>query len=238
MAQSRMCCACIRLVAVYTSMRHPVVADDVDPESHAVDAVTTQTQAVPSRAKGFRGRSKAPSSRTPAKKLFERLSSASTATSRPASARSASASTSKRQVRATRRPQSAPRARLSPAVSTTASSQKRGNNGRTGGAGGAAGRRRTSDPRELHAGAEDEKKPTARASVHIADLMPDPHESCVSEGGRKDIELAMSVSDFLPRHAPPHAKSEGLRQWCGQLVDLPPASGNMTNPFMSPFLQV
>ncbi len=198
-------------------MRRPVTADDVDAESHAVNALIPQPQGVSSRSNDSRGRSRAPSSRTPTKKLFERLSSTSTATSRPASARSASASASSRQVRGSRRPQSAPRARPSPAVSAATFSQQKGKNGRTGGARGVDGRRRSSGPREMHAGKEDEISLTARANVRIADLVPDPHERRTSESGRKEFELAMSVSDFLPRHAPPRAESAGLRQWCGQL---------------------
>ena len=180
-----------RLIAVYSSMRRPAVADYVDAESHVVDAGITQPEAAAKgtynnfffeecfsfqfifRAMcrtGQRGRPNAPS-RTPTKKLFGRLSATSTAISRPASARSASTSAAKRPGAGPRRPQSAPRERPSIAVSVTTISQqshratkrdaKQSPSVSAGVAGSAGGRRTPSGPRGARTGREEEEQNTA-----------------------------------------------------------------------------
>ena len=167
---------------------------------------------------GQRGRTKAPS-RTPTKKLFERLSSTSAAAiSRPASARAASTSAAKPAGAGPRRPQSAPPERPKFSVSVT-KRDKRSPSGSAGTARSAGGLRRPSGPRGARGGcAEEEHSTTARASVHLTDLMDEAHgqrEGSGSPGGGARIETAVSVSDFLPKHAPPPANSAGLRQWYG-----------------------
>ena len=203
---------------MYSGMRHPAAAEDVDSESHLVDSQSTKPQAAPSRAKGRRAKSNAPHSRTPTKKLFERLSAPSTAISRPTSARPTA---TKHQGGVPRRPHSAPRARPKPAVGASSHRSTAAATKDTQVAGGAGRKQRAPRPRGLSAGRkEDEESMAGRASLNVADLMhgvSDRRASSSGEsGGKRDVENAMSVSDFLPKHSPPPAQSAGLRQWCGQ----------------------
>lgn len=210
---------------MYSSMRHPAAANDVDNESHLVDSQTTKPQAAPSRAISRRAKSNEPQSQTPTKKLFERLSATSTAASRPNSARP---TVTMFQGGAPRRPHSAPRARPKSAMGMSSHRSTAATAKDQQVAGGAGRRKVAPRPRGSSAGREEDEENMTGRSLNVADLMhgvSDRRASSSGErAGRRDVETAVSVSDFLPKHSPPPAQSAGLRQWCGRPQTSPPAS--------------